>query len=315
MTRDDAIKEALEQLGVLGEGETPTAAQLTSDSRTLNLMLKSWQNKESMPALIKKFYLFLNDEQRRYKLSTTLATSDFCTSSFYADTLAADYTDGGTTLTVTAGTGAIDADELIVLPDSGAWTKDGDVESGGGTTTLTVPDLNVNAESGNYYYAFTTRVTRPIDIIYANRCLLPSDTGEDDVLDYLSHPATILNQRDYASLAAKDTDGASVALYYDPQWPTADLWVWPEPSTPGEFLEIWATFQIDDMDAGSDNFALPSRWYWAVAINLAKYLVGKYGVSDAKKKWIQGAAAEALLEAEMHETEDYLMFSPDFRGR
>ena len=52
-----------------------------------------------------------------------------------------------------------------------------------------------------------------------------------------------------------------------------------------------------------------------MAINLAKYLVGKYGVSDAKKKWIQGAAAEALLEAEMHETEDYLMFSPDFRGR
>ena len=68
------------------------------------------------------------------------------------------------------------------------------------------------------------------------------------------------------------------------------------------------------MDQASDNFALPSRWYWAVAINLAKYLVGKYGVSDAKKKWIQAAAAEALLECEMHETDDYIMFQPDYRN-
>jgi hypothetical protein len=316
MTRDDAIQEALEQLGVLGEGETPTAAQLTSDSRTLNLMLKSWQNRESMPALIKKFFLFLNAETRQYDLSTTASSSAPATSSFYADTLAVAYVDGGVDLEVTTGTGATDADEIIVLPDgNAAWNEDGDVESGGGTTSLTVPDLNVEAAAGNYYYSFASRVTRPIDIIYANRCLLPQGVGEDTVLAYLSHPCTILNQRDYASLAAKDTDGASVAIYYDPQWPTAQLYVWPEPSTPGEFLEIWATFQIDDMDSASDNFSLPSRWYWAVAINLARHLVGKYGVSDAKKKWIMQESDKALMECEMHETEDYLQFMPDNRGR
>jgi len=51
-TRDDIITEALEQLGVLGEGESPSAAQLTSCSRTLNMMLKAWQAQETRPLQI-----------------------------------------------------------------------------------------------------------------------------------------------------------------------------------------------------------------------------------------------------------------------
>lgn len=41
-TRDNIIQEALELLGVLGEGDTPSAAQLTSCARTLNSMIKMW---------------------------------------------------------------------------------------------------------------------------------------------------------------------------------------------------------------------------------------------------------------------------------
>lgn len=41
--RDDIIKEALELLGVLGEGESPNANQLTSCGMTLNMMVKHWQ--------------------------------------------------------------------------------------------------------------------------------------------------------------------------------------------------------------------------------------------------------------------------------
>ena len=64
LTRDDAIKEALQQLGVLGAGVSPTSDDLTDCGVTLNLMLKSWQNKEIAQNLIKKFYVFLNDEVR-----------------------------------------------------------------------------------------------------------------------------------------------------------------------------------------------------------------------------------------------------------
>jgi len=59
LTRDDCITEALDQLGVLGEGESPTAAQLAADGRTLNLMLKAWQNHDFTQNLMRRSYLFL----------------------------------------------------------------------------------------------------------------------------------------------------------------------------------------------------------------------------------------------------------------
>lgn len=38
----DIITEALEQLGILGEGESPNSDQITSSLRTLNMMVKLW---------------------------------------------------------------------------------------------------------------------------------------------------------------------------------------------------------------------------------------------------------------------------------
>lgn len=321
LTRDDAITEALDQLGVLGEGVSPTAAQLAADGRTLNLMLKAWQNKEVSKSLIRRFYVFLNAGQREYTLSTTAASSDASCYNYYADTLAADYADGGTALTVTTGTGFTDADELIVMPDSGQWDASvGDVESGGGTTSLVIPDLNIDAESGNYVYAWTTRVTRPVGIMYAERKLLPTGVGEDPVLDVVGHGIKVGNRRDWSELSSRATAGATTMLWYNEagvteDWSAGTIHVWPEPTNIGEVLECWGQFQIDDMDSAGDNFSLPSKWYLAVAFNLAKWLAGKYAVSPQKKGYIAALAQEALDDAEMGESEDQFQFLPDNRWR
>lgn len=42
LSAEDLVTEALEQLGVLEEGESPSADQITSALRTLNMMIKSW---------------------------------------------------------------------------------------------------------------------------------------------------------------------------------------------------------------------------------------------------------------------------------
>ena len=234
--------------------------------------------------------------------------------------LGGDYTDGETTLTVTTGTGAANSDELLVVPDSGV-NLIGDVEAGGGTTSLTVPDLDGDAESGNYYYAWTTRAIRPVNIVHASRHLLPSSVGEHNVIQTVEHPVKILTRRDWHELSAKHTEGATTAVWWNEagdtdDWQAGKLHVWPEPQgATGEYLELWGQFQIDDMDSASDNFALPSRWYWAVALNLAVALSSKYGVSSEKKRWLLGLAREALYEAESGETEDYIHFQPDNRWR
>lgn len=45
LTRDQIIAAALEKLGVVQAGDSPTANQIASASTALNLMVKSWQNK------------------------------------------------------------------------------------------------------------------------------------------------------------------------------------------------------------------------------------------------------------------------------
>ena len=316
LTRDTCIQEALQQLGVIGAGETPSSADYTDCAVTLNLMLKAWQNKEVAQNLIRRFYVFLNDDQREYTLSTTAANSAPSCYNFYTDTLAADYVDGGTTLTVTTGTGAADGDELIVVPDSGV-NGVSDVESGGTTTTLVVPDINIDAESGKRYYAFTSRVARPVNIMYAERHLQPTSNGEDNVINTVSHQVKIGERRDWADLSAKHTEGATNMVWFNEggntgDWNDATLHVWPEPTgAQGEYLEIWGQYTIDDLDASTNNFNLPSRWYLAVAFNLAKWVASKYGVSPQKKNYIAALAQESLDDAEMAETDNQFQLMPD----
>ena len=40
--RDTLIKDSMRLAGIIGTGETPTAAEITDSSRTLNMMLKAW---------------------------------------------------------------------------------------------------------------------------------------------------------------------------------------------------------------------------------------------------------------------------------
>jgi hypothetical protein len=314
LTRDTCIDQALAQLGVLGEGETPTAAQYADDAVTLNLLLKSWQNKEVAKALMKKFYVFLEPGKRDYLLSTTVASSDHSSGDFYYDTLGADYADGGTTLTVTTGTGATDADELLVVSDSNTLLT-GDVESGGGTTTLTVPDLNGDAESGNGYFALTTRTHRPLDILWVNRAQLPTEVGEDTTIAYITNPLDRMQRSDWAQQSAKGVSGTPSQFFYEELNPNGILHIWPEPITAGEFLECWGQFTIDDMDSSSDNFNLPSKWYGAVMWNLALWLTPKYGASDATFKKIATFATSTLDDAEYGDSDDQIEFAPDFSWR
>lgn len=45
LTRDEIITAALQKLGAIQAGDTPSAAQVTAAATALNLMVKSWQNK------------------------------------------------------------------------------------------------------------------------------------------------------------------------------------------------------------------------------------------------------------------------------
>lgn len=317
MTRDDCISEALDQLGVLGEGETPTAAQLAADGRTLNLMLKAWQNHDFTQNLMRRSYLFLQPGQREYTLSTTAASSDESTTSFFRDTVATAMVATDTACEVTLGTSVTDADRIGITMDDNTvhWTT---VASGGGTSSLVLTAAIPTGDTvavGQQVITYTTKNMRPIDILYMTVSVGASQVGQHNTLNETATPLLGLTRERWSDLSVKDAAGQTNSWWYNEQWPDAKLHVWPTPDNGDNWLEIWEAKTIDDMDSASDNFALPSRWYLSVAMNLALLLCTKYGVSDATYQKIAGVASSTLFMAETSESERFLQFTPDDRGR
>lgn len=314
ITRDDAITEALDMIGKLGEGQSPTAAQLTADSRTLNLMLKSWMNRDFTQNLMRRFYVFLQPGQREYTLSTTAASSDECTTSFYRDELATALVATDTAVEVD-GTSSSDSDRIgIVLDDNTVhWST---ISSGGGTTSLVIADAIATGDTAavdNQIIIYTSKNIRPVDIIYGTVSTGATDVGQHNAINETATPLLKLTRERWTDLSAKDSRGQTNSWWYNEQWPNASLHVWPTPNDGTQWLELWEQTTIDDMDGATDNFALPSRWYLAVTLNLAKLLCIKYGAPDVTYQKIKAEAGEALFMAETSEDEAFIQFTPDDR--
>jgi len=71
VNRDDIITEALEHMGVLAEGQSPSTEQLTSMSRTLNMMVKAWQADGLNLFTIKKLYVYLEKDKKEYRKASS----------------------------------------------------------------------------------------------------------------------------------------------------------------------------------------------------------------------------------------------------
>jgi len=313
LTRDDVITEAMELLGVLPEGESPTAAQLTSCARTLNAMLKHWQTRGTHLSVTQRMYVFLQKADREYNLHQTAASSDECTVSFYATQVNGAVAASSTAVTVDDGTNISDSDRIGILNADNEmhWTT---VASGGGTTSivLTAADtviLNDNA----VVYTYTTKAARPRNILNVNWRESPTnDWGFHDSLDGAEITVDSLARTDYADLSQKGTDGRTTQVYYDKQWPAGILRVWPEPDVGGRYLVLWVERAIEDVDGATDNFDLPQEWSWALSSNLALFLAPKFGVSDKTFNRVVGLAQTALFDAESGDSEEYMQVTPDF---
>ena len=145
-SRDDIITEALEILGVLAEGTTPSAAQLTSCARTLNYMIKAWQSDGINLFAVQQVYLFLIENQSAYSLIST--TTDHYTASFVETTTSAAALSGASSIVVTSATGISASDKIGVYQDSTMhWTTVNGAPSGS-TVTLTAP-LTADVASGD----------------------------------------------------------------------------------------------------------------------------------------------------------------------
>ncbi len=265
LTRDDIITEALELLGVLGEDETPSSGQLTSCSRTLNIMTKAWQAEHINLFAEDTFYVFLEANKHEYIMSSS---GDNVATDYSSTQLASAASASATTVSVDSDDAVSDGDYIGIQLDDGSmqWTTVNGAPVG---DVVTLTDaLSGDAAEDSYVFSYTTKANRPMKLIRA----LIRDVNEFDV------PVDIINQDDYFGLPDKITEGKVTQVAYNPGISAGVLTVYGETDDVTDVLVLRVQRTLSDFDSSTDNPDFPQEWYLALSYNLAVNLAPKYGI-------------------------------------
>lgn len=288
VTRDQIITQALLDLGVLGEGEVPTAQEMTDCAFKLNMLVKQWMGKQDFAPGLKMWTrqradLFLGNTKHQYQLGPS------------GDNWASGVTNGlpgvthGMTQVGAAGA-AIGATVIPVLVTTQFnvndnigiqcgqdlfWTTIASISAGVSVTINSA--LTTAASSGAYVFNYTTKAQRPLNIL---TCSLRDVYGQDI-------PMNFMTLEDYEFLSSKvnpNNQSDPSSIYYESQIGSGDTQL-----TTGcgqLYIDVYGAqdvtkcFRIvylrpvQDFDNPTDNPEYPQQWYRALCWGLAKDITG-----------------------------------------
>lgn len=302
VNRDDVITEALEIIGVLGEGESPNASQLTSCARTLNMMVKNWQVEGLNLFTLQRQYLFLETDKVEYSLSSS---GDNFTTSYVKTQIATAASSGASSIEVDSITGISNGDYIGVELDDGTmqWTTVNGAPSG--TTVALSATLTDDVAVDNYVFTYTTKANRPMQIVRG----VVRNTSDVDI------NVEVIDRTEYVDLTNKTSEGQPNQIWYDKQVGAGKLFVWPEPDDVTEVLVLWAQRTIEDFDASTDDVDFPQEWYLPLSFGLASLLSHKYGLPAGVMDRIAVRAKALKDDAMAWDREDSVFFMPAYEGR
>lgn len=271
-TRNELITDALILLGALEQGDTPSAEDNTYAVRQLERMVKHWQGQGIHLWSRREATLFVTPSQAAYELGPSSSDHAAEDSEIARTTLSADVASGQTVIPVTSSTGMTAADKVgIVLDDDTFhWTTIVSVDS---STQITITDVTTGAAaSGNYVYAYTNDLARPLRIIDVRR---RDESSDQDT------PIITNSHEEYQRLPNKAIDGETNIIYYHPEHRNArgTIHLWPRPNSVARTMRLSCALPIQDFDASSNNADLPTEWLDTIVWNLAMRLIPSYGAS------------------------------------
>lgn len=264
VTRDDIIKHALLKIGAIAADEPLSAADVGHVARVLNMMVKA-RNAQGLQLWVqKRATLFLAKATHQYSLGPT---GGHATHSYTRTTLSAAEAAGQTILSVTSETGMTVADYIGIVLDDGTlhWSTISAL------ATLTIATaLPSAAASGNSVYFYTSKMHRPLRILYA---------WLHDVLTNADTPLEIIKDRElYFRIYDKTSDTTPTRIYYDPQLTDGVLYTNYEQTNVNETLEMSYHRPIEDFDAATNNPDFPQELYEDLVYSLAIRIAPDYGV-------------------------------------
>lgn len=307
VSRDDIIEEALKiHLGVLGEGQAPSASQLSDLSRTLNMLVKSLQVRNIDIWAVDHVTLFLEEDKIEYTTGTDHIAK---TSGVTRTTLASSAASSASTISVTSATGIVTTYNIGIELDSGTmqWTTVNGAPSG--TTVTLTATLTGAATAGNNVYVYISKISP----LYIKSIIEPlrRTYALQDI------PISLISRNEYVYLSNKRTEGPVNQIYFQPNLASGVITTYPETSDATDTLELYVKRTLEDFDAASNNPDFPSEWYQPLAIGLAALAANGYGKTIPERQYLSMLAEKTLQDAEGWDREQgtSVFLRPDTMGR
>ena len=299
-TATDIITEAMEQLGVLSEGESPSANALTANNRTLNYLVKALQADGLNLFALKRSYLFLTENTNEFTLSSVGA---HWTDTYYSTqvAVAAVSTDGS--VEVDDDSNMSHGDYIGIQCDDGTmhWTTINGAPAANVVTLTDALDADVAVDA--YVFTYTTKAERPMKLYEVTTL----DTSGGEI------PVTMVKSpTEYIWLPNKTSDGRVNTVWWLPTRNSGILRVWPETDNVTTVLKIWHQRTLEDIDTvATDEVDYPQEWFLPLAFMLAKSLLGKYNPPAEIKNIIIGQANEWRGTVYSWDAEDGFNLQPE----
>lgn len=318
VVRDDIIREAMLNVGAIGEGEVPTAQEVTDCARKLNMMVKSWMGFQDFAPGLKMWErqrgtLFLVSNRGIYTLGG--ANSDNwaggVTGGNPASTngktqLTASYSVGATVLSVGSTSQINNGDSIgIQGPTDIYWTTVSSKTSN--TVTIPGPGLAANSNSSAYVWNYTTTAQRPLAIV---TCTL-RDNFDQDI------PMSVMTLQDYEALPTKAQSSYvsdPTSYYYESQFVTGTsnqgggfiyLDVGGAQDITKQLHMVYMRPIMDFVNPG-DNPEYPHQWYRALCWGLSKEICGMFDATWTKD--MEDNKSEAVSFAKEADAETSSMY-------
>lgn len=288
-TRNEIVTDSLILLGVIEQGETPSAEDNTYAIRQLERMVKHWQGQGIHLWSRREGTLFITPSQAAYELGPSSAAHAAEDSDIARTTLSADEASGQTVISITSTTeglvtmAANDKVAIVLDDDTFHWTTIATVDS---TTQITLSVATTGAaSSGNYVYAYTNDLDRPLRIIDVRR---RDESNDQDT------PIIVQSHEEYQRLPNKLIDGETNIVYYHPEHRNArgTVHLWPRPNSVARTMRLSCMLPLQDFDSSGNNADLPTEWLDTIVWNLSKRLLPKYGAAGqaSGQMIVQGGA-------------------------
>ena len=309
------ITEALELLGVLGEGEGATDAQVTSSMRTLNMMIKAWQADGLNLFSVEELTVPVVPGKSTYRFQSELSGIPCTSSPMFDNQPSVDVSNNvsgtlDTAINAYAGWGI-----LITAP---GYHFGGEILASLYNTdmsTLVTVVGGISLPAGDYVVYLSppgeaAPITDDLSSAKPKRVLEAYYAVDGDI----QVPLDIISRKEYYDLSTRDTAGVPNQLYFDPQRDYSEMHVWPTGQTGVSASLILSTQRtLEDFTQDGDEPDYPQEWFMPLAYNLARSLAPKYGTPQMDYARIMQQARELYQTVRDNDTEmgTSMYLSPD----